>query len=318
MVVSVVIPTFNGEPWLDETLNAVRRQKVDAEVEIICIDSGSRDRTLEICRAHGARLIEIEPGAFSHGATRNAAIESTGGEIICLLTQDALPADEYWLPSLVAAVDENPRVAGAYSRQAPRPDASPITRHLLENWLTHRRQRVEQRIDDLDSYLSLAPFEKMKFVCFDNVSSALRRSVWLEHPFASLPFGEDLDWSKRVMEAGYSIIFEPASVVIHSHERSHLYEFKRTIVSHHILRELFGMQLIAHWWHVAPCTRRVWREYRAVLEASPEAKSWRTQFDALLRGFLSNLAQYLGGNARDWGDRLPMLRPLGALVRRNV
>lgn len=318
MLISVVIPTLNGEPWLNETLAAIRGQALDDELELLCIDSGSRDRTREICLDHGARLLAIAPETFNHGATRNEAIGASRGEIICLLTQDALPANESWLGALVAAVAAGPKVAGAYSRQLPRPDATPITRYLLEHWLTGRTRRLEQRIDDYGRYLNASPFEQMQLVCFDNVSSALRREVWEKYPFARLPFAEDIEWAKRVIEAGYTIIYEPASVVIHSHDRAPIYEFKRTYVCHRILFSLFGMRLIPHWWQVFPCTRAAWRTYRQVLAASPRGAAWRPQLDALLRSFLSNAAQYLGGSAHAWKQRLPLPRRLGARLRRNV
>ena len=55
------------------------------------IDSGSRDRSVAIARAAGVRVVEIEPGEFGHGRTRNLGASLCAGELICFLTQDATP-----------------------------------------------------------------------------------------------------------------------------------------------------------------------------------------------------------------------------------
>ncbi len=74
MTISVAIPVLNGERYLEEVLAAVRAQRVDQEVEIVVVDSGSRDRSLEIARAAGATVVEMPPEEFGHGRTRNLAV----------------------------------------------------------------------------------------------------------------------------------------------------------------------------------------------------------------------------------------------------
>src|SRR4051794_37473943 len=93
--VSVVIPVKNGEgEFLEESLAAIRReeQSVGTTVELIIVDSGSTDNSVEIAHRYDATVIEIPPEEFGHGRTRNLAFEHTNGELICFLTQDATPA----------------------------------------------------------------------------------------------------------------------------------------------------------------------------------------------------------------------------------
>ena len=84
-----MIPVKDGERYLEELLDALARAR--APDEVLVIDSGSRDRSREIARAAGVELLEIEPGEFGHGRTRNLGAERTSGELICFLTQDATP-----------------------------------------------------------------------------------------------------------------------------------------------------------------------------------------------------------------------------------
>ena len=76
------------------------------------------------------------------------------------------------------------------------------------------------------------------------MSSCLRRSVWEEFPFGEADFAEDLRWGKKVVEAGYTIVYEPRSVVFHSHERGALYDLRRHYVDQLVLDELFGARMV--------------------------------------------------------------------------
>jgi len=70
-VVTVAIPVLNGGELLVQGLQAIARQVLAAEVEILVADSGSSDGSPERAREHGARVIEIPRSGFAHGRTRN-------------------------------------------------------------------------------------------------------------------------------------------------------------------------------------------------------------------------------------------------------
>jgi len=98
--------------------------------------------------------------------------------------------------------------------------------------------------DKLEHYEALTPMQRLETITFDDVSSCVRRSVSREHPFRPVSFGEDLDWSERVMKAGYKIVYEPAPGVVHSHNRSAIYEMKRAYVYHKLFSRLVGLRLL--------------------------------------------------------------------------
>ena len=101
--VTVAVPVYNGARYLDEVLGAVRAQRVDREVEILVVDSGSTDGSLEIAARHGARIHRIDKREFSHGGTRNRMMELAEGEYVAFLTQDATPAHDGWLAAAFRA-----------------------------------------------------------------------------------------------------------------------------------------------------------------------------------------------------------------------
>ena len=241
--VSIVIPTKNGGFLFQKVLNGIKEQEFSGSIEIVVIDSGSDDDTIHFAKDHGVTVVSVSPDTFNHGKTRNQGIEISSGDIVVLMTQDAVPGDKYLIHNLVSAFEDQD-VAGSYARQLPRKDADIFTKKTLNNWLTGRGESEVRQIVDLTEYRSMKPIDQYMFCNFDNVCSAIRRSVWEQIPLCANDFGEDIDWSKRALEAGWKIAYQSKAFVIHSHDRSILYEYKRTYMCHRKLYELFRIQTI--------------------------------------------------------------------------
>jgi rhamnosyltransferase len=242
---SVVIPTRNGAATLPALLGALRSQRTTGALEIVAVDSGSTDGTIELLQSHVQALIRISPEEFDHGLTRNLGVARARGEFVVLLVQDALPVGNMFLESLSAPLVRDGRVAGSFARQQPRPEASAITRHYLDNWIASTAEPRTSALAEGQAQMdAMTPKARLLFCAFDNVASCIRRSIWEQRPFKSTPIAEDLAWSLDVLRAGYSIAFAPNALVIHSHNRGAVYEYRRTRVLHEQLFELFGLQTI--------------------------------------------------------------------------
>ena len=235
----VVIPTKDGADTLPALLDALDAQRCALPVDVFAVDSGSRDGSVGLMRERGVRVEEIAPESFDHGGTRNRAIAGAKGDVAVLLTQDAVPAGPGFLDAIVRPFAD-PAVAGVYGRQIPREDCDVVTRRQLEGWLTGRDEPATARLEGaaLDD---LAPGERHQLCVFDNVCSAVRRSVWEALPFPTTAFGEDIGWGRAAIEAGHTIAYAPDAAVVHSHRRSVFYEYERTRVCHARLNELFGL-----------------------------------------------------------------------------
>jgi rhamnosyltransferase len=220
-VISIVIPVKDGGADLERCLEAIGRQELEDEVEIVVVDSGSSDASVEVARRYGARVHEIAPSEFGHGRTRNLGAELAAGEILVFTSQDAYAVDEKWLARLVApmvAAGESSR-AGTYGRQLPHEDATPPERYFLD-FLYGPEPRV-QRLDSGGE----PSFEQ---TLFSNVNSAIPRAVWAEFRFADdLIMSEDQEWSRRVLREGFELVYEPKAAVHHSHRYSVADAFRR-------------------------------------------------------------------------------------------
>ncbi len=251
MRASIVIVTWNAGPEFEAVLAAIGEQTwpdgsplcggaagTSRESELIVIDSDSTDDTREIARAHGARVERIQKQDFNHGSTRNFGIEIARGEFVALLTQDAKPHDAHWFAELIAPFSD-PRVSGVYSRVIPRDDATPLVRRSVETDLVYDSEYQVKTIDDLTVWSRRSPAFRRAAEHFNNVSSCVRRSRALDLPFPALSFGEDLAWSGRIMRNGDALVYQPKSIVEHSHTSSLRGDFLRHRDDALLLRLLF-------------------------------------------------------------------------------
>jgi rhamnosyltransferase len=297
--VSVVVPTFNAGPGFKELLLGLDAQQGDFEVEVVVVDSGSTDGTAELAARHGAAVHLIRKADFNHGATRDFGISRSSGEYVVLIVQDAVPCDGRWLDAMVENLREDERLAAVYGRHVPRPDAGLLTRALVGNLAVAGLERRKQQITDPAQYRSLPPAQRRRIASFDNVSSCLRRRVWERFPFGRADFAEDLRWGKKVVEAGYGIVYEPRSVVVHSHERGFFYDLKRHYVDQLVLDELFRARMVPNLlrliFGIPYSCRHVYGLLRRE-EPSPEKRP-RLLSSAASYALASQLGAYLGCKA---------------------
>ncbi|BBJ00029.1 rhamnosyltransferase [Ferrigenium kumadai] len=250
MKASVVIPTKNGGPSFAKVLDALLQQETPWEFEILVIDSGSTDDTVENCKQRSVPVLSIPPAEFGHGRTRNLGISKTGGEFIALITQDALPANNQWLFNLVSAVERAPDVAGAFGRHLPYPEARPCLKRDLKLHFDHflRWPSVIRRSDDEQRYEREEGYRQMMHFFSDN-NACLRRSVWVKYPYPDVDFAEDQIWAKTIIDAGFAKAYADNAVVYHSHNYSVIEAGRRAFDESMALNRLFGYKscpTIAH------------------------------------------------------------------------
>jgi rhamnosyltransferase len=309
--VTVAIPVRDGGTLFAELLRALAAQTVEHEL-VVC-DSGSRDDSPALARAHGARLLEIAPECFSHGGTRNLLMGEAGGAHVALLTQDAVPADERWLERLLQGFALAPDVALVYGPYLPRPEASPAVRMELEGWFGSLCGDGVAQVERLDER-ERATLAKVELIgrrgFFTDANACLKRAAWERIPFRDVPYAEDRVLAIDMLRAGYAKAFVPRAAVIHSHTYTTGQQLRRSFDEWRGLREIYGWREPASPGHLLSRLRGALGQARVSLAAegaSPASR--RRTLAGVTRHQLASLCGALLGSR---SDKLP------AAVRRML
>jgi len=198
---SVIFRLKNEARHIDAVLQALRAQTF-TDYEIVVVDSGSTDGTLDIVSAHPITLVQIRPEEFTYGYGLNIGARHARGRYLVNLSGHSIPADDNWLARLIDAC-ARPWVAASYSRLKAAP-GGPLRYRFIYPVLYPRYRSLQNASST-----------------FHNASSCVKYDLWMQCPFDErLPACEDLDWAKRVRRWGYDIVYEPKSVVYHAHDES--------------------------------------------------------------------------------------------------
>ena len=211
--VSVVIPTRDAGPQFERVLAAVAAQRRVPDLEVVVADTASSDGTRERAVEAGATVIDVAPGDYGHGRTRNVAVAAARGGVLLMLVQDAVLLGGDAVAVLVEELEADPRTAAVVARQVPRADADLYGAFVVaaHEWML---------ASDDSSLRARAGV--------DGVCTALRRSAWEELRFADVAFAEDLELGVRAVAAGWSVRRSDRAAVAHSHNREPVYHFRRS------------------------------------------------------------------------------------------
>jgi rhamnosyltransferase len=247
---TVVLLTKNPGNIFKEVLPAVLNQKAPWKFEVLIIDSGSTDGTLEFIELHrDVRLVRIASEDFGHGRTRNLAMTTAKGKYVAMLTHDAKPSTEAWLTNLVAPFDLDASVAGVFGRHIAYPTATPyIKRDLDLHFNNFLQWPLIMGIEDPDRYANDQGYRQVLHFFSDN-NACLRKTVWEKLPYPDVDFAEDQLWAKSVIEAGYKRAYQPDAVVYHSHDYNVWNTFRRSFDEARALKKLFGYELCKRFAH---------------------------------------------------------------------
>jgi rhamnosyltransferase len=247
MKVSVIIPTKNPGPIFHKVLSAVLNQATDFDYEVLVIDSGSTDGTVDYIGSLNNAILRlhcIEPSSFGHGRTRNMGIEMTSGQYAVLITHDAMPASENWLDALVSAADKDDSIAGVFGRHIAYPEASPFTKRELELHFSGFVADPVVCIEDPGRYARDQGYRQFLHFFSDN-NALVRRSVWETLPYPDVDFAEDQIWAQKIVEAGFKKAYAHEAVVFHSHDYALGERLQRSFDESYAFYRLFGYVLCA-------------------------------------------------------------------------
>jgi rhamnosyltransferase len=207
--VAVIMRSKDSAWVIDRALAALYSQTV-RDLDVLVVDSGSRDGTLDIVRRYPCRLVQIPAKSYIPGVVLNDAIASTSAPVIVFQNSDVVPLVDDALQRLIAPLERG--AAATFARQVPRPEA--------HTWV--RRD-----------YACAFPAEGAapSFMPYSLPFASMRRDVWERRPFYREAWGsEDTEWGLWARSAGLTVEYVPDAIVMHSHN--------------YTLRQLYGRRFI--------------------------------------------------------------------------
>lgn len=208
MKCSVVIRAYNEEKHLGRLLEGIRHQTVD-DVEVILVDSGSTDATMDIAESYGARIVQIPPEEFTFGRSLNFGIREASHEYLIIASAHVYPIYPDWLASLLhPLLDE--KVALSYGKQRGPASAKYSEKQIFHQW-----------------YPENSTLRQETAFC-NNANAAIRKGLWRKHPYDETLTGlEDLEWATWAKDQGYAIAYIAEAEIVHVHNETPRAVFNR-------------------------------------------------------------------------------------------
>jgi len=196
--VSFVIRTKNEGLWIGHVLKLLKKQTFE-NFEVLIVDSGSTDETLEIIKNFDVTLLKIKPDKFNFSFSLNYGISKSRGKIIAIISGHSIPVSDNWLKSgLGHFKDENVAAVTGYMSAFP---LGYYSRKYGNIFFASYQRKLKHKCKNMT-----------------NTNALIRRDLWEKYSFdESLEECEDYDWASEMIKRGYDVIKDPKFNIFHSH-----------------------------------------------------------------------------------------------------
>ena len=200
---SIIVRCYNEREHIGKLLYGIFEQEF-SDFEVLLVDSGSTDGTLEEARKYPIEdIVYIDPSEFSFGRALNYGCERARGEFCIFASAHVYPRRKDWLGKLLEKFDDDLEIALVYGKQRGNHVTKFSEKRVFRRWFPD---------EDIDRQNS--PF------C-NNANAAIRRELWEKYPYdESLTGLEDLDWAKQVRNDGYEISYASDAEIVHVHDET--------------------------------------------------------------------------------------------------
>lgn len=236
--VDVVIPRYKPDEKYDKLIGWLTKQTIKPNhIYVMNTISGTEtaDAKLKHQNVENLTITNLPKSEFDHGGTRNRGVAMSDAEYVMMMTQDAVPADEYLIEKIIEPFKME-KVAAVYARQLATSEAG-----VVENYTRVFNYPKE---DSVKSKEDLERLGIKTFFC-SNVCAVYRKSIYEELGgfVTKTIFNEDMILASHIIDAGYSIAYAAGAKVFHAHRYTYMQQFQRNFdlgVSHRQYHEIFS------------------------------------------------------------------------------
>ena len=203
-MISIIIPMYNAKKTILQTLNGLEKQTF-TNFEVIIVDDGSTDNSLSLIEnfIKGSKLIikTIHEKNSGPAKARNLGVQNSNGEIIIFLDSDCIPP-ENWIEEMIKPLQGN--IVGCNCGYKVKNKESIIARYIDYEIAKRHERLTKTSIDTVGTYS--ASFIKSIFLEVGGFDTKYRNAS-----------GEDFDFSFKIKNLGYNLIFTSNTFVYHYH-----------------------------------------------------------------------------------------------------
>jgi rhamnosyltransferase len=202
-LISVIIRTLNEERYLEELLVKISEQSTENHhVEVVIVDSGSTDSTLEIAKKYKCRITKITKADFTFGRSLNIGCDYADGKYLVFISGHCIPATNTWLHELVMPLC-TANIVYTYGKQIGRDSTKFSERQLFHKYFPDESSLPQEG-----------------FFC-NNANSAICKDVWEKYKFDEQLTGcEDMYLAQKLVKDGMKLGYVATATVYHIHDES--------------------------------------------------------------------------------------------------
>lgn len=284
---SIIIRSFNEEKHIGRLMEGIRKQSNYASIEVILVDSGSTDNTVNIARKCGARIVNIRPEDFSFGRAINVGCEAAQGKFLLFASAHVYPLYTDWVEKMLAPF-KNDKVALVYGRQVGNELTKYSEHQLFKKWFPL-----------VSNYAQSIPF------C-NNANAVVRKELWEKQPYDEQLTGlEDLDWATKIQAKDYMIAYEAFAPIVHVHEETPSRiknRYRREAIA---LKNIYPNEKFSFWSFIRLSNSNIWSD---AIHALHERKFFKVLGSIIVFRTLQFWGTYLGYNGKNKPDETLRMR----------
>lgn len=199
--ISIVIRTLNEQRYLGELLDSISKQDfpTDQAVEVVVVDSGSTDKTIQIAQSYNCQIVHIKKEEFSFGRALNVGCAVARGDCLVFISGHCVPVDTDWLRNLVSPLNKG--CSYSYGRQRGRDTTKFSEQQLFDKYFPD-----QSAIPQVGFFVN-------------NANAAIRADVWKRYRFDEEVTGcEDMALGRLLVEQGHCLGYVAEACVFHIHD----------------------------------------------------------------------------------------------------